>query len=294
MLLNKNNFLQWTGSFAAAPFDAIATDDDASMVQTALSVEFFPLANDVATYGINKPSFFFTVQDNMAQPAVFNSSTGKVVYYLPAGAMPGTRTIKYKWYDNAGNLSNEGTITITVTARAKAWRAQASSASCRQVMGDNDGYVVYATLEEYYTDDNSLTGNTKANDIGDPDYVAPVLNTGACPLPGTNVDFVVQNLADGSRPTFQINTITFIKAGNPIASFSVALYPGNSTSRQVPADTYDIVRVHCSESVASVGALTGTVQHDGANIVEPTDIGVTDFATVVIDIANPPSLTVTP
>ena len=47
----------------------------------------------------------------------------------------------------------------------------------------NTGYKGYSTLEQYYTDNNSATGTTKANTSGDPDYVAPVSDASTCPPP---------------------------------------------------------------------------------------------------------------
>jgi hypothetical protein len=46
----------------------------------------------------------------------------------------------------------------------------------------NTGYQAFLLLEEYYTDDNSLTGNTKPNSVHDPDYAPPIVNITACPL----------------------------------------------------------------------------------------------------------------
>lgn len=45
----------------------------------------------------------------------------------------------------------------------------------------NSGELGYADLEEYNTDNNVPTGETKPNDIGDPDYIAPVENEAICP-----------------------------------------------------------------------------------------------------------------
>lgn len=47
----------------------------------------------------------------------------------------------------------------------------------------NTGQKAYTTLEQYYTDDDTPTGVTKPNTVGDPDYVAPVTDTTTCPLP---------------------------------------------------------------------------------------------------------------
>ena len=46
------------------------------------------------------------------------------------------------------------------------------------------GYKSFASLERYFTDDNSYAGITKANVNTDPDYIAPVLDTETC-VPST-------------------------------------------------------------------------------------------------------------
>lgn len=47
----------------------------------------------------------------------------------------------------------------------------------------NTGFKAYTDLEQYYLDNGTATGVTKPNTIGDPDYVAPVLDLIFCPLP---------------------------------------------------------------------------------------------------------------
>jgi hypothetical protein len=49
------------------------------------------------------------------------------------------------------------------------------------LVGGNTGFKGYSTLQEYNTDTNIPTGNTKPNDSGDPDYIAPVSDTTTCP-----------------------------------------------------------------------------------------------------------------
>ncbi|HVZ95406.1 MAG TPA: hypothetical protein VG847_00920, partial [Chitinophagaceae bacterium] len=70
------------------------------------------------------------------------------------------------------------------SSRAIAWRAKASSAYCLQADSANTGYQGWTTLEEYYLDDNTAVDPavTKDNVDTDPDYVAPIINTDACPV----------------------------------------------------------------------------------------------------------------
>lgn len=65
--------------------------------------------------------------------------------------------------------------------RQKAWRAKEDSWFCvTNELGQRTGFMGWSTLEEYYTDNNELTGITKANSVEDPDYLAPVFDTDAC------------------------------------------------------------------------------------------------------------------
>lgn len=69
------------------------------------------------------------------------------------------------------------------TPRPTAWRVVASSQYCVMSDGYNTGYKAWATLEQYYTDTNALTGLSKPNEAAQPDYRSPVTDPVACPLP---------------------------------------------------------------------------------------------------------------
>ena len=51
----------------------------------------------------------------------------------------------------------------------------------KALVGGNTGEKGYANLQEYNTVTNIPTGNTKPNDSGDPDYIAPAPDTATCP-----------------------------------------------------------------------------------------------------------------
>jgi hypothetical protein len=57
----------------------------------------------------------------------------------------------------------------------------------------NTGYKSFASLEKYYTDDNSYAGETKPNVVTDPNYIAPVLDTETC-VPSVRYYNTVQTL----------------------------------------------------------------------------------------------------
>jgi len=67
--------------------------------------------------------------------------------------------------------------------RATAWRVLASSQFCVTANGYNTGQKGWATLEQYYTDDNAATGQQKPNTNGQADYRAPVTDQVTCPVP---------------------------------------------------------------------------------------------------------------
>lgn len=69
--------------------------------------------------------------------------------------------------------------------RQTAWRARTSDAVCEEEEGIDTGTQIFITLEQYFTDTGELTGETKPNTEGQPDYVAPITNLDACPFSGT-------------------------------------------------------------------------------------------------------------
>jgi len=65
----------------------------------------------------------------------------------------------------------------------------------------NSGYKGWTNLEQYYTDDNTTTGTTKANTEGQADYIAPVIDNVSCnpyfielDSYGVNIDFLNQDV----------------------------------------------------------------------------------------------------
>lgn len=69
--------------------------------------------------------------------------------------------------------------------RQTAWRARTSDAVCVTEEGIENGMQMFITLEQFWTDTGELTGETKPNTEGQPDYVAPIQNLEACPFEGT-------------------------------------------------------------------------------------------------------------
>lgn len=66
----------------------------------------------------------------------------------------------------------------------KGWRPYLPSAYCvTNPDTSNTGYKGYSEIEEYYLGEGEVaTGVRKPNDVGDPDYIAPVEDTDTCPV----------------------------------------------------------------------------------------------------------------
>lgn len=91
--------------------------------------------------------------------------------------------------------------------RQTGWRAKATPYTCLVVSGNRNGLKSFTTLEEYYLDDNSLTGRTKPNTIGDADYVAPVFDSVLC-----SVQYTLNPVIDAEISTPYISNTLNIRA----------------------------------------------------------------------------------
>ena len=101
----------------------------------------------------------------------------------------------------------------------------------------NTGYKGYTNLEQYYTDDSSATGTTKANAIGGADYIAPVSDTGTCPAIFNSVVY--------SEPAIRNNCSTGY-AGTSIVLTATAGQFTSSTS-QADADSQAVTWVQTNK-----------------------------------------------
>jgi hypothetical protein len=96
-----------------------------------------------------------------------------------------------------------------------AWRVLPSSFRCvKDEDNINTGVAFYDFLEEYVVVGEALTGNTKINQVGDPDYVAPVENLAACPVPFGEYQagelYIIMNPAiDSNEEKVRINGVEY-------------------------------------------------------------------------------------
>ena len=85
---------------------------------------------------------------------------------------------------------------------------------------ENTGYKSFETLERYYTDDRTSTGETKPNIVTDPDYIAPFLDITNCP-PGARFYNTKQTKTitrNNCGPGYSGSTVTLTANANQFVS----------------------------------------------------------------------------
>jgi len=107
------------------------------------------------------------------------------------------------------------------------------------------GYEGWNTLQQYYTDDSSLTGLTKPNISSDGNYVAPVSNVGVCSVAapttiiGYNLDLIINKmqLTSGSNVITPSHTTPY-DSTTGIHQFVVQRFLGVPTALVINANSY--------------------------------------------------------
>ncbi|WP_281322478.1 DUF5977 domain-containing protein [Flavobacterium aestivum] len=147
----------------------------------------------------------------------------------------------------------------------------------------NTGYKSFASLELYFTDDNSSAGVTKPNVVTDPDYIAPVLDTATC-APSTRYYSVERNLSAVKN-----------NCGNGYSGSKVVLtsYPNQFFSTtsvadaNAQADAWLAANVQTYANNAGVCEITQTPPHGGGGgngcFVEGTLITLPDGSSKAIE-----------
>jgi hypothetical protein len=116
----------------------------------------------------------------------------------------------------------------------------------------NTGYKSFETLEKYFTDDGSSTGETKSNVVTDPDYIAPVQNFAECPP------------TDRYYNTIQAKTVTKNNCGTGYTGSSVTLtaYPNQFFSNESLTDANNKALTWLENSAQSYANIKGTCTVD--------------------------------
>lgn len=111
----------------------------------------------------------------------FNDTTYQFVY-TPDEGYVGSDSFTYRAFVN-GSWTNTRKVCLSIQMpanRATAWRGKESTTYCVLDGGLRTGYRDWVTLEQYYQDDNTLTGLEKPNDGSDSDYIYPIFDDVTC------------------------------------------------------------------------------------------------------------------
>lgn len=153
--------------------------------------------------------------------------TDGVANYVPDNDYIGYDSFVYSTLVN-GMLENR-MVCITYTEspnRARAWRQKESSYVCEvDEFGLRTGKKGWSILEEYFTDDSTLTGEEKPNDSIDGDYVSPIDDPTTCTVQFGNdyksTDFTRNNCGEGSVGSvvpYVVPANTFVAASKDAAN----------------------------------------------------------------------------
>jgi len=124
------------------------------------------------------------------------------------------------------------------------------------------GFLAYSNLEEFNINGGNSTGITKPNNTSDPDYVAPVFNTDACPLPSSTPSPTPSNSPTPSTTPSATPSITPTPSTTP----SVTPTPSISLSpTPTPSVTPSITPSPSTPSTPAVTFASGfiTICEDG-------------------------------
>lgn len=235
-MLNIDNFLRFSGAVRNTPIEVVAVDDgpvtfDVSDIYLDIDV----LDNDTSTYPAESVEIVSYSSGFNKVPKVVNNM---LRVYKPASGV--SFSISYRFYDVLGNRSNIAVLYLNRAARATSFIGYAPSYACIKTSGgQNTGQAAYGQLKEIY-DDNStevLPLNLVPNIISHPDYIAPVTNTGLCPIPGQLYAAfqIINSTTTAGNPYFTISKLTIIRTGFPDIVHNVNVPPGASLVVNVPA-----------------------------------------------------------
>lgn len=161
-----------------------------------------------------------TVTVSVTTPPAHGSTSvsGEVITYTPDNGYSGPDSYEYTIsVDGVPQSVKKVCITVNYVEGPKIW--QPIDSFCVLEEGARTGFQGWNTLRQYDTLNQVPTGITKPNSPSDPDYVAPVYNTGAC---SPQEQFLLFSTASTSASmSFEVNTgatpvVMFAKSGGSI------------------------------------------------------------------------------
>lgn len=260
-VLNKNNFIRFTGSFRTPPFSMYATigvghfyaNEDFIVIQPFVAAACF------ASLGINPLTFQVTEISTPLSADCQWDGVANLTIYRPIDLTVTDFFVIFNFTDYAGNTYLSAALSIIMSPVIVAWVTYPASATCQlDSFGNNNGYQNFEQLKlinaATLTDISPLT--LKDNVISDPDYVAPTQNLVSCPAPASSYAPLIignfsQNNADANpNDTIIITNIYLASSGagptNPGYPLPIALNipcniaPGRTQRFNIPTGVWDI------------------------------------------------------
>lgn len=193
----------------------------------------------------------------LSNPANGSLSMGAgVMVYSPNQNFSGMDYFSYK---SSGGITRNIAVNVLSADTVLSWVP--SGQYCLENSGTRTGEVGYSILLQYDNVNQQYTGVSKANSVGDPDYVAPVMNTDICPIGLEFTRFAVLS-ADKASQQIEI-TITTAEDVN-IQARAGQSYTGTLIAETglVPSGTYTI-NLPVGSGEYSLFLLSPTLNYNG-------------------------------
>lgn len=267
-MLNKKNFLRWTGVFLPCEFELTNYPvAPVNLYANSESTTCQPLQSIISSIGLDYTSFEVTaILDGitlsaitLAEPPQWDSDTKTLTVFRPIA--PFTHTyylIQFSYSDLLGNNASSE-LEVSLSPIFTSWIAYPVSSYCiLDSFGKNTSYQAWYQLQliNMSTSAPIVPLTLAPNVISNPNYIAPVQNTVTCPAPGAGsgltAPLVISNSSKNSGDPNNYITITNIylssttmgPGSTPFATNIPCNIPPGQTARfNVPATstgyTYD-------------------------------------------------------
>ncbi len=175
---------------------------------------------------------------------------------------------------------------IELPNRLTGWRQKSSTGFCvLDQYGLRTGYYGWTTLEQFYLDDNSLTGEEKPNVVTDANYIAPIFDDVTCvpqPVDPTPDPFTFVDITGAEVNTlYTSNSVTITGINIPVA---ISVTAGKEYSIDGGAWVSAAGTITNGQTVRVRQTTSGV--YNNANNATLTVGGVSDTYTVTTRVAN--------
>lgn len=247
---------------AATP--PLATDDYAT-VNAGAAVAISVLTNDVAYGGATIVASTVAVVSAPSAGSTSVSTSGVITYTAVSSTSSSTVTFTYRFYDNAGNLSNNATVTVNCVG---------SSAGGGDPVANPDYAIVNAgsaVAIDVLLNDYALPGKTvDATSVA----ISSAPSAGSTSVNGTTgvITYTAAASSSDSSMTFAYTFDDNGGATSNAATVTVAI-----TGTPAPTANADFANVTAGSSVA-IAVLANDVPHSG-HTIDATSVAITSAPT---------------